>query len=104
MSEKNGTTSIMTEENVVAKVAELMETLDHVKKYNALAMSFKTFAFIVVGSIVVFIILGASLAAFLNPFVTFDRPQLILLFILLLLVPITGIITGVFFIRRRVNS
>lgn len=69
MSEKSVKNSIMTEENVVAKVAELMETLDHVKKYNALSKSFKRFALIVLGSISVFLALGASLD-FLNLAVT----------------------------------
>ena len=69
MSEKSVKNSIMTEEKVVAKVAELMETLDHVKKYNALSKSFKRFALIVLGSISVFLALGASLD-FLNLAVT----------------------------------
>ena len=43
----------MTEEGIVAKVAELMETLDQVKKYGVLAKHLKTFALIVVGSIVI---------------------------------------------------
>jgi hypothetical protein len=103
MSEKSVNNSILTEENVVAKVAELMETLDHVKKYNALARSFKRFALIVLGSIAVFLALGASLG-FLNLVVALDRPQIFLASVLLLLVPITGITAGVLFIRRKINS
>jgi predicted membrane channel-forming protein YqfA (hemolysin III family) len=103
MSEKTVKNEEMSEENVVAKVAELMETLDHVKKYNALAGSFKRFALIVLGSIAVFLALGASLG-FLNIVATLDRPQLFLVSLLLLLVPITGIALGVVFIRRRVNA
>jgi hypothetical protein len=103
MTEKIAENSMMTEENVVAKVAELMETLDHVKKYNALASSFKRFALIVIGSIAIFLALGASLR-FLNLVVTLDRPQILLPSALLLLVPISGITAGVLFIRRRVNS
>ena len=103
MSEKNVKNEGMTEENVVAKVAELMETLDHVKKYDALAGSFKRFALIVLGSIAIFLALGASLG-FLNLVVTFDRPQIFVASLLLLLVPITGIAAGVIFIRRRVNA
>src|SRR5665647_1405269 len=102
MSEKN-VNSELTEENVVAKVAELMETLDHVKKYNALAGSFKQFALIVLSSIVVFLALGASLS-FLNLVATFDKPQIFVATLLLLLIPITGIAAGVIFIRRRVNA
>ena len=103
MTENNVKKEVLTEENVVAKVAELMETLDHVKKYNALAGSFKRFALIVLGSIAVFLALGASLG-FLNLVVTFDRPQIFVVSILLLLVPIAGIAVGVLFIRRRVNA
>ena len=103
MTEKTIKKEELTEENVVAKVVELMETLDHVKKYNALAGSFKRFALIVLGSIAVFLALGASLG-FLNLVVTFDRPQIFLAALLLLLVPISGIVIGVLFIRRRVNS
>ena len=103
MAEKNIGNSELTEENVVTKVVELMETLDHVKKYNALAESFKRFALIVLGSIAIFLALGASLG-FLNLVVTFDRPQIFVASILLLLVPITGIAAGVIFIRRRINA
>src|SRR5665647_32 len=101
MSEKS-VNSVLTEENVVTKVAELMETLDHVKKYNALSRSFKRFALIVLGSIAVFLALGASLG-FLNLVVTFDRPQIFVPSVLLLLVPITGIAVGILFMRRKVN-
>ena len=86
MSDKNVTNSVLTEESVVSKVAELMETLDHVKKYNALARSFKKFALIVLSSIAVFLALGASLG-FLNLVATLDRPQIFLASILLLLSP-----------------
>lgn len=77
MSGKIVQNAIMTEENVVAKVAELMETLDHVKKYNALARSFKKFALIVIGSIGIFLALGASVG-FLNLVVALDKPQIFL--------------------------
>jgi hypothetical protein len=102
MSEKNVPNTTLTEENVVAKVAELMETLDNVKKYNALARSFKRFALIVVGSIAIFLALGASVG-FLNLAVTLDRPQLFAASVLLLFVPIAGVVAGVLFIRRRIN-
>jgi hypothetical protein len=103
MTEKNIKNGEMSEENVVAKVAELMETLDHVKKYNALAGAFKRFALIVLGSITVFLAVGASLG-FLNLVATLDRPQLLVVSLLLLLVPITGIALGVVFIRKRVSA
>jgi hypothetical protein len=103
MVEKNAQNSQLTEENVVIKVAELMETLDQVKKYNALSSSLKKFALIVVSSIGIFLSVGASIG-FLNLVATLDRPQIFLSAILLLLIPISGVVIGVFYIRKRVNS
>jgi hypothetical protein len=104
MSEKKVESSpSLTEETVVSKVAELMETLDQVKKYNALTGSLKKFALIVISSLVVFLLVGASIG-FLNLVATLDRPQILLVSILALLIPIGGISAGVFYIRKRVNS
>jgi hypothetical protein len=93
----------MTEENTISKVGELMETLDHVKRYNALWRSLKGFAIIVISSIVIFLAIGAFLG-FLNLVVSIDKPQIFLISALSLLIPIGGIITGVLFVRRRVNA
>jgi MFS family permease len=103
MSKKSAENSGIKEEEVVEKVSELLETLDHVKKYNALSKAFRKFALIVISSIVVFLILGASLG-FLNLVATLDKPQIFLVAVLMLLIPIGGIIAGVLFIRRSVNS
>jgi len=103
MPEKNIENSAMTEENVVLKVTELLETLDHVKRYNALAKSLRRFALIVLGSVVIFLAVGASLG-FANLMAPFDKPLFFMESILLLIIPITGIIVGVLFIRKRVNS
>jgi hypothetical protein len=103
MSENETKNSTMTEEIVVSKITELMETLDHVKEYNALYRSFKTFALIVLGAISIFLVIGASLN-FLNLTVTPDNPEFFLVSLLLLVVPISGIITGVLFIRSRIKS
>lgn len=101
--EKSAQTSQLTEENVVAKVAELMETLDQVKKYNALTSSLKKFALIVVSTIIIFLAVGGSLG-FLNLVATLDKPQFFLLSLLLLLIPIGGVSIGVYYIRKNVNS
>jgi hypothetical protein len=103
MVEKSADPSHLTEENVVAKVAELMETLDQVKKYNALTSSLKKFALLVLSSIVVFLAVGGSIG-FLNLVATLDRPQIFLMSILLLLIPISGVSVGVYYIRKKVNS
>jgi hypothetical protein len=103
MVEKSAQTSQLSEENVVAKVAELMETLDQVKKYNALTSSLKKFALIVISSIIIFLAVGGSIG-FLNLVATLDRPQIFLMSILLLLIPIGGVSIGVYFIRKKINS
>lgn len=104
MSERNVETPLgLTEDTVVGKVAELMETLDQVKKYNALSSSLKKFALIVISSIAVFLAVGASLG-FLNLVATLDKPQIFLVSVLLLLIPISGVTTGVLLIRKKVNS
>jgi hypothetical protein len=104
MSEKKGgTNSELTEESVVAKVAELMETLDQVKKYNALSSSLKKFALIVISSIIVFLAVGASIG-FLNLAIPLDRPHIILASILSFFIPIAGIAIGVYVVRKNVDS
>jgi hypothetical protein len=103
MSEKIVKTPMLSEEMIVTKVGELMETLDQVKKYNALSSSFRRFALIVISSIAIFLAVGASVG-FLNLVVTFDRPQIFLASVLLLFIPVTGIAIGVLFIRKKVNS
>ena len=50
--------SVLSEESVVSKVSELMETLDHIKRYNALSRSLKKFSLIVIGSIAISLAVG----------------------------------------------
>jgi hypothetical protein len=103
MAAKEAQASQLTEENVVKKVAELMETLDQVKKYNALTRSLKKFTLIVITSIVIFLAVATSVG-FLNLVVPLERPQFIVVAILSLFIPITGIGIGVFIVRRHVNA
>jgi hypothetical protein len=103
MAEKSVQTSQLTEETIVAKVAELMETLDQVKKYNALTKSLKKFALLVIGSIVIFLAVGASMG-FLNLIVPLERPQIFVVAILSLFIPVIGIGIGVFLIKKKVNA
>lgn len=91
----------LTEESVVAKVAELLETLDHVRQYNELYHSFQKFALIVGTSIAVFLLIGASLNfANLNP----SGPEILLESGLLLIIPVVGTAIGVYYIKRRLHS
>ena len=103
MQEKDVNNPVITEDNAVAKVAELLATLDNVKKYNALTKSLRRFALIVFGSILIFLAVGASMGL-LNLVATLDKPQIVVTSVLWLLIPIGGIISGIVFIRRRVNA
>ncbi len=93
----------LTEEGVVSKVTELMETLDNVKKYNMLARSLKKFAYVVMGSITVFLVLSILLD-FLNSNAAINRGALFAASALVLLIPIIGFVGGTLFVRKRVNS
>ncbi len=95
--------SVLSEESVVSKVSELMETLDHIKRYNALARSLKKFSFIVVGSIAVFLSVGALLAIIKFAY-SVEEPVSFLFGFLLLLIPLIGLAAGVFYVRRQVNN
>jgi hypothetical protein len=94
---------MMTEDGVVSKVAELMETLDHVKKYNMLARSLKIFAYIVLGSITAFSVLSIFLE-FLSNNAEIGRSTLFFASAIVLLIPIVGFVGGTLFVRKRVNS
>lgn len=103
MAAKEAQPSQLTEENVVKKVAELMETLDQVKKYNALTRELKKFILIVISAIAIFLAVATSVG-FLNLVVPLERPQFIVVAILSLFIPITGIGIGVLVVRRQVNA
>lgn len=94
----------MSEETIVAKVAGLMETLDEVKKYEALERHYKKFSAIIIGSIVIMIIANVLLP-YANLFVAFDPPLRFLLnFLVIVISPISGVILGVFFVKRKINA
>lgn len=95
--------AMMPEESVVSKVEELMETLDHIKKYNALANSLKNFGIIIASFFVTFFVLR-GLVDFLDLSSRLDKPVFFSVLFLLLLVPIAGITTGILTVRKKVNS
>jgi F0F1-type ATP synthase assembly protein I len=95
--------AMMPEESIVSKVEELMETLDHVKRYNALARSLKKFAVVIVSSFVLHFILRGIVDSF-DLSSMLDRPVFLSVLFLLLLVPLVGIAAGVLIVRKRVNS
>jgi hypothetical protein len=92
----------MPEESIVSKVGELMETLDHVKRYNALARSLKKFAVVIAISFVIFFVLR-GLVDFFDLRSTLDQPIFLLVLFLVLLIPIVGIAAGVLIVRKNVN-
>jgi hypothetical protein len=94
---------MITEKSVVSKVEELMETLDVVKKYNALTRSLRKFTILIVSSITIFVIL-VGLFQFLDLMAVLDRPVFFSIALITFLIPVTGIVTGVLFVRRRMNS
>ncbi len=102
MGTKEVQPSQLTEENVVAKVAELLETLDQVKKYNALTNALKQFALCVISSILIFLAVGASIG-FLNLISPLEKPILTIA-IFALFIPIMGIVVGVYLTRKKVNA
>lgn len=94
---------MMTEERVASKVSELMETLDHIKKYNAIAKSLKKFL----------IIVGSSIAVFLAILTVFEIYELELILnstmffvvaFLSLLIPLGGLAFGVLYMRKQINA
>lgn len=101
MSEK-GISSI-TEENVVKKVAELMETLDEIKKYNVLDRYLKKFTLLVIGSIAVCIAVNLSISFFglLSVYNEFER---FFLNFPVVLIPTVGVAVGILFVKRKINA
>lgn len=101
MAEKS--VSSISEENVVKKVAELMETLDEIKKYNVLCRHLKKFTVIVIGSIVACISLNLSISFFglLSAFNEFER---FFLNFPIVLIPTVGVVVGILFVRKKMNA
>ena len=95
--------SVLSEDRVVSKVSEMMETLDHIKRYNALSRSLKKFSLIVIGSIALSLVIGV-----LFTILGFDpasrNAQSFFFGFILLLIPLIGLTVGVFYVKRRINA
>lgn len=94
---------VLSEESVVSKVSELMETLDHIKRYNALAHSLKKFSFIVISSIILFLVAGLVHNSLKFEYEAL-KPIGFILDLALVLIPLVGLAVGVFYVRKQVNS
>ena len=94
---------MITEEHVASKVSELMETLDHIKRYNALAKSLKNFMIIVGSSIAVFLAL-LTIFQICELELVLNRVMFFVVAFLSLLIPVVGLLSGVLFMRKRISS
>ncbi|MEM2999844.1 MAG: hypothetical protein QXV09_04110 [Candidatus Bathyarchaeia archaeon] len=101
MKEKDN--SKLTEESVVAKVAELMETLDKIKKYGVLARHLKMFTSIVVSSIIICIVVY-NLVAYSSFLITFNEFQRFFVTFPIVLIPAVGVAIGILLVRSKVNA
>jgi len=92
----------LREENLSSKMSEFMTTLDQVKKYRAIVASMTDFVLIIFASIVT----ALSLHIFVRLLLIFIGHNLLSTIgsILFLLIFPVGIFTGVFWVKRRVNS
>ena len=98
---------MMTEENVVSKVAELMEALDNIKRYNAFACTLRRFAIILGSSIAAYLIVRAFLISSTIDFssgLTVTRDFTFYAAFASLIIPMIGFLVGYFFVRRKLNS
>jgi hypothetical protein len=94
---------MLTEEKDIVKVAELMETLDQVKKYTAMTRSLKKFALIVGGSIIGFLVILTFFEVYeFDP--TLNNPFYFAVAFLLLIIPVIGLFVGGFFMQRQIQS
>ena len=93
----------ISEEAIVSKVGELMETLYVVKRYSALARSLRKFTTILALSFLMLIILGMT-AEFLGQKGLLNGTLTLTVLAVLVLIPVVGIISGILFVRRRINS
>jgi hypothetical protein len=94
---------MITDEKVTSKVAELMETLDQVKKYSAFMYSLKKFVLIVGGSIAAFIILLTMFEVF-DLDLNINSSLFYAIAFLTLLIPVAGLLMGILFVRKQMNK
>lgn len=95
----------MTEESVVAKVGELMEALDNIKKYSAFALYLRRFAIILGGSIITYLTIRILLGFYSLPAPASSHSVLYIAIVsLFLFIPISGFIVGVLYVRRKINA
>ncbi len=91
------------EDQIVEKVAELMETLDEVEKYNVVDKCFKKFAAIVISSVIILIFANIFLTSsgFL---MAYNPAQRFFLSFLLVIIPLSGVASGILFVKRKIHA
>ncbi|MEM2108860.1 MAG: hypothetical protein QXL10_06235 [Candidatus Bathyarchaeia archaeon] len=103
MSETKVESTSVTEADVIAKVSELMETIDQIKKYGVLSRNIKRFTLIVGFSIVLSILVNL-LIPFLGLLDALDPVQRFFATFPLVLIPATGVLIGILYIRRKIDG
>jgi len=94
---------MITEGKITEKVIELMETLDQVKKYSAITRSLNKFILIIVGSLATFFAL-LTVTEILELEKVLDIRMFFVVDSLSLLVPVIGLLCGVIFMKKKINS
>jgi hypothetical protein len=94
---------MLTAEQVTSKIAELMQTLDEVKKYNAITLFLPKFGLIIGGSLATFFAL-LTLFEVLEFEHILDTTMFLLVAFASLLIPIFGLLSGMFLIRKQIHQ
>jgi len=93
---------MITDERITSKVSELMETLDDIKKYNAIARSLKPFMLIIGGSIAIFLALLTIFDIYgLEPG---PNNSMFAAGFLASLIPLVGLACGILYMRKQINA
>jgi hypothetical protein len=95
--------TILTEDKVAIKVTELMQTLDQVKKYKAIAKFLPKFALIIGTTLGVFFAL-LTLFEILEFEHLLNTTMFLAVAFLSLLIPIGGLLSGVYLMRKKIMS
>lgn len=95
--------TILTEDKVAIKVTELMQALDQVKKYKAIAKFLPKFALIIGSSLGVFFAL-LTLFEILELEHILNTSMFLVVAFMSLLIPISGLLSGMYLMRKQIMS
>jgi hypothetical protein len=95
--------TILTEDKVTTKITELMQTLDQVKKYKAIAKFLPKFALIIGSTLGVFFAL-LTLFEILELEHLLNTTMFLVVAFLSLLIPIGGLLSGMYLMRKKIMN